>query len=167
MALASPSHRGRGLEAALDLAHDLYWKRERILIRHYGISGRWFGGHPGEPPRFVSFPKDQQPVDYHGCLRGRLVVFDAKQEKRGNRWRLDKRYAHQHERLQSWAASGAIAFFAIEAVSRRRLFLLRIRPESPWPALDFAAPLHSDVLVVRPNEEGYYDWLTLIRLHWL
>jgi penicillin-binding protein-related factor A (putative recombinase) len=163
----SHANRGRGLESVLDLAHDLYWKRERVLVRHYGIAGRYFPGSAGKP-RFAAFPKDQQPVDYHGCDRGRLMVFDAKEDRSGSRrWSLDKRYAHQYERLRAWAGCGALAWFAVEAVTREALFLLRIRPNSPWPVIDFALALaDSDLLLIRPNDEGYYDWLPVVRATW-
>lgn len=164
----SHANRGRGLESVLDLAHDLYWKRERVLVRHYGIAGRYFPGS-GTKPRFAAFPKDRQPVDYHGCDRGRLIVFDAKEDRSGaDRWRLDKRYEHQYDRLRAWASAGALAWFAVERVALQRLFLLRIRAGSEWPVLEYAgSAMGSDLLVVLPNDEGYYDWLPMVRQHWI
>ena len=159
----SHAHRGSGIEAALRLTHELYWNRERVLVRHYGISGRWFGSGS----RFVPFPKAEQPPDFDGCVAGRKVVFDAKEHRATTpTWSLDKRYAHQLIRLQDWAAAGALAFFAVEVPGRSILFLVRIHPDSAWPKVAFDAVDKHVLAVPMTWDGGYsglYDWLSAVR----
>ena len=159
-------HAGRGmsLEAALDFVHELYWNRREILVRHYGVTGKWIRGHKG--PRFVAFKKALQPPDYDGCIEGRKICFDAKSVKNKHRWRLDKRYEHQWQRLRDWSAAKAVSFFAVESVLRRTLYLYRIWPYSPWPAFKFVDAPCADILAVK-DDGGVYDWLPVVEEDWL
>jgi len=154
--------RGMALEAALDFAHARYRDRERVLVRRYGVAGRFFG-----KGKFIPLPKLDQPVDYHGCDRGRLLVFDAKEHRKGDRWRLDARYEHQYQRLVRWSQAGALAFFAVLFGPRDELYLLRIRPASDWPMVDLREPRHHDLLLVLPNDENWFDWLAAVRTGWI
>jgi penicillin-binding protein-related factor A (putative recombinase) len=172
------AYRGMGLEAVLDLAHDLYAKRGVALIRHYHLAARYRGGRQGAS--LVALQKDLQPVDYHGCVAGRMVVFDAKETKDRVSWSLDRAYGHQIERLYAWSRFGALAFFAIECAPRHTLFLVRTQSEvSPfgtpvvpiWPRCDFeVAVAHAvaGMVIVPANSEGWYDWLPAVQLRgWL
>jgi len=172
------AYRGIGLEAVLDLAHDLYAKRGTALVRHYHLAARMRGGPSGG--HAVVLPREQQPVDYHGCVAGRMVVFDAKETKDRVEWSLDRRYSHQVDRLWAWSSFGALAFFAVECVPRHTLFLLRIHGELPpfgfpvtaaWPRCDFELAVGHEVagmVIVPANPEGWYDWLPAVQLRgWL
>lgn len=181
MKATSFAYRGTGLEGLLDLAHDLYAKRGLALIRHYHLAGRYRGGRQGSA--LVALPKEQQPVDYHGCIAGRMVVFDAKETKDRVEWSLDRRYSHQVDRLLAWSRFGALAFFAVECKPRSILYLVRVMmldrvsasdwlaPAIPWPRCDFEIPDGRDpagMVVVPANTEGYYDWLPAVQLRgWL
>ncbi|MCK5558877.1 MAG: Holliday junction resolvase RecU, partial [Candidatus Hydrogenedentes bacterium] len=157
--------RGKTLEGLLDLVHDRYWLQHKILVTHYGTSGRYF--FKDGKSRFAAFKKARQPVDYHGSIRGRLVVFDAKGTKNKTRWRLDARYQHQVDRLVAWSRSGALAWFAVEQRVANRLWLLRVHPDMLWATIDFSDPVSSDLLIVNPSPEGLYEWLPLVLDNWL
>lgn len=169
----SHAYRGAGLEATLDLAHDLYNKRDVARIRHYHLAGEYRAAGRGGPAGFRPLPKADQPPDYHGCVASRMVVFDAKQTDGRDGWTLDSRYAHQYDRLRWWSEAAALAFFAVECLPREQLSLLRIKPTSPWPMVtfgpgwsiegSFARFTDPDCLVVDRTDEGWYDWIAACR----
>lgn len=168
MSKTSSANRGRKLEKRLDIIHNGYLNlRPPVVVRHYGHAGRYVPG-PSKP-RFIPWKKTKQPVDYHGCIHGRLVVFDAKavNDPKRKSWRLDGRYTHQLERLIQWASAKAIAFFAVEHALRSHLYLYRIYAGSEWPAFAFNDPITHDLLLVRANDEGLYDWLPVVLDAWV
>lgn len=168
----SYAYRGAGLEATLDLAHGLYNRRGTARIRRYFLAGSFRKQARGGAV-LVPLPKADQPPDYHGCVAGRMVVFDAKETDDPARWRLDSRYGHQVDRLAWWAEAGALAFFAVECRPLGPLHLLRVfpvdvdvpyMPARVWPEIRFDQeyPVRF-VLVVRPTSEGWYDWLAAVQ----
>jgi hypothetical protein len=124
------------------------------------VAGSWRG------KRFVPMP-DKAAPDFYGCDRGKFLAFEAK-ECRKPRWRLDKRFGHQVERLRRLALARATAWFAVEDVPARVLWLLRIWPQSDWPVLDFRSPASSpDLLRLAADPDGLYDWLPAVRTKWI
>ena len=166
--MTSQADRGRSLEKTLNHTHQLYWDRHRVWVRHNRIAGMWRGRGPGRKARFTPAP-DKTAPDFYGCDRGRFLAFDSKEVKKegSRRWLLDKRFLHQAERLRFLAAAGALAWFAVEHTSAGKLYLLRMYPDSPRPAVDFGPPLDDALLVVRKNEDGWYDWLQAVRTFWI
>jgi recombination protein U len=161
----SHAGRGSGLEALLNLAHQLYRARELAWIEHNHVAGIWRGRGAGRKPVFTPVSRQSAP-DYYGCFRGRFLAFDAKEIRGRSAWRLDKRYAHQLERLQAIAAARGVAWFAVERIGSGQLWLLRIWPGCEWPVIDFAEAPNADMLKIARNEDGYYDWLPLVRSAW-
>lgn len=161
----SKARRGLVFEKTLDVMHKRYWRDDKVLIAHYGISGRYFF-HSGKS-RFVAHPKDGQPPDYHGSVRGHLVVFDAKSTKNKTRWRLDSRYLHQVVRLRAWSASGAVAFFIVHLRRRDEVRILRVWDDGEYPAFGFDETPSFNLLLLQPNDENLFDWLPAVRDAWL
>jgi len=164
MAKVSPANRGMALEAALNFMHEQYAaKGEKVRIRHYGISGKWFGSK-----MFVPLPKQEQPPDYHGVIAGRFVAFDAKQTNNARRWTLDNRYLHQLDRLSFWACGGAVCWFAVEATAVNTLFLRRVLPFTTRDSLSFSFEDLSSPVLLRVMAKGnLYDWLPIVAENWL
>jgi penicillin-binding protein-related factor A (putative recombinase) len=161
--MANTGGRGRSLEKILEHSHLQYWISDRVWIHHNRIAGMWRG-----KGRFVPAP-DKSAPDFYGCDRGRFLAFDAKEVKKegAKRWLLDKRFLHQSARLRDLAAAGALAFFAVEHTAAGRLYLLRMYPDSPRPAVDFGPPLDDALIVVRKNDDDWYDWLPAVRAGWI
>jgi penicillin-binding protein-related factor A (putative recombinase) len=162
---------GQSLEDVLNFAHKLYANRGQTWVRHNEIRGR-FRSRGGGQAEFTPSPAKGAP-DYYGCVDGRMIAFDAKSHGSDDAWILPTDRLHQFWRLADIAAAGGICWFAIEHRPSQLLYLLRIRAvqsigdhqfSGDRPQLKFPPP--PDVLTV-PDAGGWYDWLSVVRAHWL
>jgi len=157
---------GESLEEYLAFTHVLYWNRRKVWVQHNGISGRWRINKATHKPQFTPTSRIAAP-DYYGCVKGRFVAFDAKSEQDMS-WRLPKEREHQFDTLRQLAAAGAICWFAVEQRPSQVMRLLRITPDSPWPAIRFRYHSLPECLEVSwSGLFGGYDWLAAVEAWWL
>ena len=163
---------GQSLEDALNFAHSLYANRGQVWVRHNEIRGR-FRSRGGGQAEFTPSPAKGAP-DYYGCVDGRMVAFDAKSTGNKKTWMLDGRRVHQYHDLLEIARAGGVCWFAVEHRPSQILYLARVRPPFPdtafmqrVPKLDFTRDVLPPDVISVAYQEGFYDWLSVIRVHWL
>jgi len=162
---------GQSLEDLLDFAHSLYWNRERVWVRHNEIRGR-FRSRGGGQAEFTPSPAKGAP-DYYGCIDGRMIAFDAKSTGNKKTWMLDGRRVHQYLDLCEIAVAGGVCWFAVEYRLSQTLYLLRVNlpfADTAFgaivPKLDFSRDVQPSNVITVAYQEGYYDWLSVVRANW-
>jgi len=162
---------GQSLEDLLDFAHLLYLNRGEAWVKHNEIRGR-FRSRGGGKAEFTPSPAKGAP-DYYGCVDGRMIAFDAKSTGNKKTWMLDGRRVHQYLDLCEIAVAGGVCWFAVEHRLSQILYLARVQPPFPdtefmqrVPKLDFSRDVLPSNVITVAYEEGYYDWLSVVRANW-
>jgi len=164
---------GRNFELLMEEQHAIYRKRDRAVIYHNKVSGRFVAKGV-----FIPDPGGSRP-DYSGTIApGFSVHFDVKTMERADArgWRLTRDRIHQYVDLLDQARMGALAFFLVECRPMQAVFLLRVHPNIPVedgrPEMTFEqvpttcyAESHSFCLSV--GDDGKYDWLSAIDGVWI
>lgn len=120
----SHTNRGLSLEQLIELSNQQYRRRGQAVV--HKVPTHWvpLRGHDGK----ISGAKaaEKATVDFLGCVAptGRIVAFDAKQNREPGRFPLDQRWSHEVEFLQDVARAGGIAFLLIEQIAAGRIYLV-------------------------------------------
>lgn len=164
---------GAVFESLMHFTHSTYRNRGQAMIEHNGVRGEWRSR--GKAGRFFkAFPKTMQPCDYHGAIDGRFVAFDAKTTGNKTSWSLGKAGAHQLQHIRQLVeVGGAVGWFAVEVRRLQKMLLRRVFKDTPDGAVRFSFGVFDEVQVdyqgylIVDQENGMYDWLPLVRKHWL
>lgn len=79
-----------------------------------------------------AYPAKKSTVDYIGIANGRPIAFDAKSTENKTRFALQNIEAHQLKFLDEWSAQGGKAFFLVEFVFHKQVFLMTLEKFVQW-----------------------------------
>jgi len=118
--MISRANRGRSLERLLEISHDAYRHQGRAVVQKVATPTKVLQTRAG-----LKVIREKSTVDFVGVIRGgRMVAFDAKQNREPTRFPFDDRWAHEVEFLRAVSAAGGVTFLVIEHVAQGRVYLL-------------------------------------------
>lgn len=120
----SHANRGLSLERLIELSNQQY-RRQGLAVVHK-VPTHWVPLRGAEGKITGAKVAEKAAVDFLGCVApsGRLIAFDAKQNRDERRFPLDERWSHEVAFLQDVSRTGGITFLLIEQVTEGRICLL-------------------------------------------
>jgi len=118
--MISRANRGRSLERLLEISHAAYLRQGRAVVQKVATPTKVLRARSG-----LRVVREKSTVDFVGVIQGgRMVAFDAKQNRETTRFPFDDRWAHEVEFLRAVHGAGGITFLVIEQVLQNRIYLL-------------------------------------------
>jgi recombination protein U len=119
------ANRGMALEELIEYANAWYLRNEIALIQKIPTDWKVIRSFRNGKSQIISaYPVRKATVDFIGLYHSRSIAFDAKSTENKTRLPLSNIEQHQQEFLRQWRKLGGIAFYLIEFVSYRQIFIL-------------------------------------------
>lgn len=118
----SQAHRGRSLELAIETANAAYRARGLAVVQRIAVPTKALPDRRGG----IRVIREKSTVDFVGVTApgGRMVAFDAKQNRTATRFDLDRRWGHEVEFIRAVTGAGGIGFLLVEQVTQCRCYIV-------------------------------------------
>ena len=121
----SSSNRGMNLENDINLSNEYYRNNGIALIYKRPTPINIVKVDYSKGARIIdAYFEKQSTTDYNGVYKGKYIDFEAKSTLNKSSFPLHNIYLHQIEHLENVIASGGIAFFIIEFVAHKEVYLV-------------------------------------------
>ena len=122
------ANRGMNLEKDINLSNEYYKNKDIALISKRPTPINVVKVDYARGARIIdAYFEKQSTTDYNGVYKGRYIDFEAKSTLNKTSFPLSNIYLHQINHLENVLRAGGIAFFIIEFVVHKEIFLVEAK----------------------------------------